>query len=302
MSRLTVTGAGGYLGGAVAAAAGDVRCVVRRPTAGLPGETCVIGDLQVEASRALAGSRAVVHLAAPNEVRTAADPRRAVAEATGTARAVAAACAALGVKRLVYVSTVHVYGAALAPGAVVDETTRPQPRQPYATARLASEEAIVGAAGDCEVVVLRLTNAVGPPPRPSVDRWTLVANDLCRQAAREATLRLRSSGLQWRDFIALPDVTRAVLAAADGLIRPGTFNLGSGVSVTVLDLAGMVADAAAHIGLPRPEVIRGTEGPAEAAPPFQVSVARLREEGFGPGASLEQALQETIDFCRRHAG
>lgn len=304
MTALTITGAGGYIGSAVAAAAIDaggegVRCVVRRPAPDLPGEVVQVRDLRAEAESALAGSGAVVHLAAPNEVRTAADPDGAVVDTIETARAVARACGTRGVKRLVYVSSVHVYGDALTAGTVIDEETPPHPRDRYAAARLSSEDEIRRWSGDSEVVVLRLTNAVGPPARPSVNRWTLVANDLCRQAARGGDLRLRSSGLQWRDFIPMSDVTRTILAAAQGQISAGTFNLGSGTPMTILQLTERVARAATRLGLGRPDVIPGPGGPAEATEPFYVSIERLAAEGFGPRGSLERELEDTIDFCRR---
>ena len=52
-------------------------------------------------------------------------------------------------------------------------------------------------------MILRLTNAVGAPADPSVDRWSLVANDLCPPGRADGRLALRSAGVQWRDFVAL---------------------------------------------------------------------------------------------------
>src|SRR5207247_7297531 len=93
--------------------------------------------------------------------------------------------------------------------------------------------------------VLRLTNGVGRPAAPEVERWSLVANDLCRQAATTGALRLRTDGLQWRDFVALDDVCRVVAAALDTRAVPaGTYNLGSGNPLTVRDLAELVQNAA----------------------------------------------------------
>ncbi len=51
------------------------------------------------------------------------------------------AIAAAGVRRLVYMSTMHVYGERIQGGAVLTEDMRPEPRATYAIARLASEHA-----------------------------------------------------------------------------------------------------------------------------------------------------------------
>ena len=62
------------------------------------------------------------------------------------------------------------------------------------------------------------SNAVGRAGcADAVDRWTLVANDLCRQAVTTGALALRTTGTQWRDFVALDDVVpRSSPHAVDG--------------------------------------------------------------------------------------
>src|SRR3546814_8649299 len=76
-----------------------------------------------------------------------------------------------------------------------------------------------------------------------LDRWTLVAADLCRSAVSTGELVLRSTGQQWRDFIGLADVVRAIAASTDPAKVPaGTYNLASGTSTTVRELAELVQD------------------------------------------------------------
>lgn len=302
MTVVAVTGAAGYLGGSVVTAAAEerslsVRPIVRSGCAWLPGEVVVVPDLVSGADAAVRGAAAVVHLAGANEVVAREEPDRAVGEAFSAARAVAEACSAHSVRRLVYVSTVHVYGASLQPGMVVDETALPQPRHAYAIARLACEHAVLTYSGATEVVVLRLTNGVGAPAHPAVDRWTLVANDLCRQAARGGPIRLLTPGTQWRDFVALADVARAVLAAASpGPLPPGVYNLGSGRSMTIRDMAELVAEEARAAGLGDLSI----EAPPATAPPeepYTVSVEKLARAGFRAVTPLRQAVAETLAFC-----
>jgi UDP-glucose 4-epimerase len=186
-------------------------------------------------------------------------------------------------------------------GALVDEALCPQPRSEYAIARLAAEHLIAAHCLDVSLVVFRLTNGVGPPVSPSVDRWSLVANDLCRQAVTSASLRLRSSGHQWRDFIALDDVVEVLLAAADpSTVDPGTYNLGSGRPMTVLDLAETVAREARRAGLGDLQVATMSSDPAPGPPPYRVSTAKLYGAGLGVGTAISSAIFETLEFCVRH--
>jgi UDP-glucose 4-epimerase len=300
---LAVTGAGGFLGSRLVAdlvAQGTpVRALVRLPVPWLGTEDQRAVDLLDPAARiaeALEGVDAVVHLAGHNEVVAAADPDGALAETALMGRHVIEAARAAGVGRVVYVSTIHVYGDRLAPGATVDESAAPAPHGPYAVARLAVEHLV---ADGPDPVVLRLSNAVGAPAHPEVDRWTLVAADLCRSAATTGALRLRSTGQQWRDFIGLADVVGAITAATDATRVPaGTFNLVSGRSTTVRALAELVQDRFEAATGQRPPL----EGPEPVEPdpaPYHLDPGRLAAHGVTAGQPLADSIDEIIALCRR---
>ncbi len=302
--RLVVTGASGYVGGRlVAAALGvgfEVRSVVRSDAPWVQGSVVRVESLQRDGDRAVEGADAVVHLAGANEIAARRDPVGTLASTVSASRAVAESCARSGVARLVYLSTVHVYGAALARGAVIDEEVTPAPISNYALARLQSEEEIKSCAGPTEVVILRLTNGVGPPVDPSVDRWSLVANDLCRQAVCGGSLKLASDGMQWRDFVALTDVDRILLAATDPKkLTAGTYNVGSGQPTRVRELADLIARLAPSLGLGA-ATVEAPPATSDAPLPYQVNVERLAVAGYRPTTPLETALSDTLSFCSEH--
>ena len=303
---IAITGAGGYIGSRLATAllGQPVRALVRQRVGWLPdaiqAEVDVASDSATLAED-FTGASAVVHLAGHNEVVAAVDPDRALAETVLASRRVADAAAAAGVRRLVYVSTVHVYGARIVDGAELDEEIPAEPRSTYAIARLASEHLLAqAAAAGVAVTVLRLTNAVGAPAHVDVNRWTLVASDLCRQAATEGSLTLRSSGEQWRDFVSLDDVCRILAACCQpGGPPPGTYNLGSGHSLTVLQLARLVQDAFEARTGQRPPL----HAPAHAGPrpdPWCIRVERLAKHGLTAESPLRDSIGELVAFCLEH--
>jgi UDP-glucose 4-epimerase len=286
----------------------SVRAVVREATPWLEVEQTVC-DLSTVDRGALAaecqGVDAVVHLAGENEDVAQRDPTSALSSTVTASMRVADAAREAGVQRIVYLSTVHVYGARIAPGAMLTEDMRPEPRSGYAVARLASEHMIAGLGGGAyDVVTLRLTNSVGAPQDPCVDRWSLVTNDLARQGAVAGRLSLRSAGVQWRDFVSLADVCSAISAAIGGerpALAPGTYNLGSGTSRTVLEVVGLIQDAferrtgvRPHLDAPAPPPEREREAP------YHVSVQRLTGCGVTAAAALEDAVDETVAFCLEH--
>jgi UDP-glucose 4-epimerase len=257
-------------------------------------------DLRTTSTRleaACEGAHAVIHLAGPNEVAAAKDPEGSLTDALQAAARVAEAATAAGVTRLVYLSTVHVYGAAIVEGATLSEETAPMPRAAYGIARLACEHLLATLASSTDVIALRMTNAVGAPADPTVERWSLVANDLARQAALTGALRLETHGMQWRDFLPLDDVCR-ILAGAAGPAGPpaGTYNLASGTPSTVRQVATLIQDSVERRTSERP-TLHAPDPPAVLPRSYRVATDRLRGAGWQAEGSLEAAVDQIVEFC-----
>jgi UDP-glucose 4-epimerase len=310
VSKVLITGAGGYIGGRLVdtflTGGWEVATVVREPAPRLRIKQTVCDlaeagtDLLAAASE---GAETIVHLAGEDELVGAREPAKALSATVVATERIAEACASAGVKRLVYLSTVHVYGARMTPGAMLTEELRVEPRSAYAISRLASEHVAAALAGSAyEVVILRLTNAVGAPDDPTVDRWSLVANDLCRQGAVQGRLELRSSGTQWRDFVALSAVCDGIAGASrahDPIVPPGTYNVGSGHSITVRGLAEMIQDEFERHTGKRPE-LRAPDAEADPLGPYRVCVERAARHGLRFDSPLADAVSETVRFCLEH--
>ena len=301
MTSVLVTGAGGYIGQRLthqlAADGVAVRALVRAPLQWPAGIEQVVGDLVVQpglAQEIARGVDVVIHLAGANEIATALEPGTAVSDTITAAERVASS----GAERVIYLSTVHVYGDALTPGALVGEDTAPSPTHPYAVARLACEKVFTHSG--LSALVFRVTNGVGPPWRPDVPRWSLVANDLCREGATTGRLTLRTPGVQWRDFIALRDIESALSALVrSSSFRAGIYNLGSGRSVTIRDLAGIVQDSFVGLGEPRPDLVAPAP-PPDPPGPYHVDITALELLGIRPQTPLRTAVDETVRFCLAH--
>jgi UDP-glucose 4-epimerase len=311
LRKVLLTGASGYVGGRLIghlqSAGWDVHGIVRDPAPTLGIEHTVCDLAFEEANGALAaaceGAESVIHLAGENEVVASAKPAEALASTVTATERVAEACARTEIRRLVYVSTVHVYGARISPGAELTEGMRVEPRAAYAISRLASEHVAAAMSGESyDLVTFRLTNSVGAPAHPAVNRWMLVANDLCREGALTGQLTLRSSGTQWRDFVSLSQVCSALALAADNGERPlppGTYNLGSGRATTVRTLAELIQDAFERETGERP-TLRAPDPEPDPPGPYHVSVERAARHGLRLARPLADAVAETVRFCLEH--
>lgn len=183
-------------------------------------------------------------------------------------------------------------------GAMYGECTRParedderRPLAPYGTSKLAGEEYLHtwNRLHGMRNVVCRLANVYGARQLPSLEGG-VIAIFLDRMRDGKPT-QIFGDGGQTRDFVYVKDVAAALLAAAsaDG----GVYNVGTGVSTSVLDLHRLCAHAA------------GVDAEPELAPPragdLRDSVldgTRAREElGWQPSRTLEQGLAETWEWA-----
>ncbi len=308
-----MTGGFGYLGGRLARALArttdyDVTLMTRRAVRpAMPESSATLigvdwtSDVALE--RACDGIDAVVHLAGMNATKCAIDPVAAL-EVNGLSTARLVRTAALQrVARFVYLSTAHVYGAALK--GFVDEHTCPEPRHPYATSHRAGED-VVRFAHDTGVIsgsVVRLSNSFGAPVDPDADCWSLVANDLCRRAVNSRCMVLRSSGTQRRDFIPVSEACRGIahlLTVPRSDLGNGVFNVGGSWAPTIIEMAELIATRVETVLGFRPQLARGSDCDSVGDPALEYCSKKLISTGYDVrrGALVEE-LDQLIAFCGR---
>lgn len=305
-----MTGAHGYVGGRLLAELSHdadvaVRAVDRHPVSAVRAREHIVCDLAADrdaARMACDGIDTVVHLAGVRDTAMKADQAAGLTDTIVATAHLAEAAASSSVERVVYLSTVHVYGDRIVEGALITEDLRPEPRGSYGISRLACEHLLAGRGRDFDLVIFRLTNSVGAPHHPDVNCWSLVVNDLCRQGALTDRLELHTAGVQWRDFIPLADVCRIIATSASTESpTPGSYNLASGQPRTVREMAHLVQDAFERCGAGRPKLVAPPLPPSRPAP-YTVSTHKLDAEGSSASVDIETAIEETVRFCLEHRG
>lgn len=242
----------------------------------------------------------VIHAAGMNAQDSAANPVAAL-EINGlaTARLVNASSRA-GVKRFIYLSTAHVYDTHLI--GTISEEACPRNLHPYATSHMAGENAVLGTSQHrkYKCIILRLSNAYGTPVDKEVNCWNLLVNDLCRQAVQTRKMVLRSSGLQYRDFIAMSEVCRVVEGLSSGdydSASHNVFNVGSGKSQSLLEMAHLIQQRCAMVLGFEPELSSKEIGAEEKNEIFEYQIVRLSKIGVTVGIDNGLEIDRLLQFC-----
>lgn len=247
--RVLITGASGYLGSRLARRLADdgvpLRATARRQC-GVVADQLAIPVEQLDVMGALPsfeGVETLVHCATPNDIDSSAEDAGLPLAVLGTRRLLDHAVAA-GVRRVVFLSTLQVYGTELA-GEITEETP-PRLEKPYGLNHLLGEEVCryFATAHGLDVVALRPSNVFGVPLVSTVDRWTLVPMCFVRDAMRDDALTLRSSGRQVRNFVSTAEVADLIARLiANFPSGYSIVNAASNWNTTVHEIATMVQEA-----------------------------------------------------------
>ena len=147
---------------------------------------------------------------------------------------------------VLYFSTFHVYGASYGH---ITENSPLEPRNDYAVTHLFGEEycRMYARTKGIPHIVVRPSNGYGAPKTAASTKWYLLLNDLCRAAFSDGWLVLRSDPAILRVFVWLGDVAAAVEALLERSDLAGrVFNISSGTSLSLGDVAGRVAAEASR--------------------------------------------------------
>jgi len=305
--RILITGGWGFIGGRLAQylqQAGHTVVLASRVLHNipewLPGAETVSINWQNTASmeQACEGADVIVHTAGMNAQDCSADPVAALAVNGSATEQLIQAAISRSVKRFIYLSSAHVYTNPLV--GLISDSTIPQNPHPYATSHLAGENALLNAVknGNIGGVVLRLSNAFGSPTHKDVNCWMLLVNDLCKQAVQTKGIELKSSGFQYRDFIPMQEVCRAICFLLEYNHVNGCFNLCSENSKTILDMAKLVQKRCYIVLNIQPHLITLPSEPGEHHEELYCEMTGLKNVGFQVIPHLTAELDALLVSCR----
>jgi nucleoside-diphosphate-sugar epimerase len=202
------------------------------------------------------------------------------------------AAAAVGARRLVFVST----GGALygEPEQVpVTEEATPNPASVYGTSKLAAEQylRLICERGGVELSIVRPGNVYGPAQDPDGEAGAVAI--FVAKMLRGEPVTIFGDGSQQRDYVYVADLVDTLVHAGAG--APATCLIGTGVLTSTREIFEQLATL---IGYER-EPLRAPERPGDIQRiAFDASQARELWE-WAPTTPLRDGLAQTVEWFRR---
>lgn len=191
----------------------------------------------------------------------------------------------LSIKKFVYAASSSCYG--IPDYYPTPETAQSGPQYPYALTKYLGEQIVMHWSKVYRVpaISLRLFNVYGPRARTSGSYGAVMGVFLAQMLAG-VPLTIVGDGQQRRDFTFVSDVINAFYAAAISNIRQDIFNVGSGNSRKVIDLAKMISDK---------ELVFVPKRPGEPDQTF-ADISKIQKHiGWKPLIDLEQGIARILE-------
>ncbi len=204
-----------------------------------------------------------------------------------------------GLKKFIYFSTAQVYGSLK--GNEVKEIHELSTQNSYGLTHHIGEMICEyynrNFKVDCRIV--RLSNSYGAPIFKNNNCWSLVVNDLCRMAFLKKKIVLKSDGTPLRDFIHGTDVCNGVQAIIETTEPHLTYNLSSGITLSILEIAEKIKDVFATRYQLELQIITSNRKNDEPALKYIINNSLIRSIGYIPLIDIEVGINDLFDFFER---
>jgi len=191
--------------------------------------------------------------------------------------------------KFIYLSSAAVYGN---PQSLpISEEHLPSPLSPYGFHKLQGEQLCLefSKVYGIPTASARIFSAYGPGIRRQV-MW-----DICHKAIFQDSITLQGTGQESRDFIHALEIAKALFIIANKAPMQGeVYNLGTGIEVTIAELAKLLLEALDYQGSLKFDGKISVGNPLN----WQAEITKIQALGFQPEVPLKQGVHTFANWCR----
>ncbi len=192
----------------------------------------------------LDGVTHVIHLAALNFSDSNKFPELAYSINYENTKRLMHSCIEKNINNFFYVSTVHVYGTPLE--GKLNEKSATNPSNTYSETHLLAENELVylNKKFNFNGTVIRLSNAVGPPINQLANCWSLLVNDICKEAIISGKIIIKSNKKISRDFVTITSFCNFIKFYINNtnLLEEDIYNFSSNKNIEIIEICNLVTD------------------------------------------------------------
>jgi UDP-glucose 4-epimerase len=255
--------------------------------------------LEEQLNEAMKGIDTLIHLAGPDAHTISKNPDSIILEHLELTGRLVHAAEVNDIKNIIYFSTIHVYGKNLK--GTITEATRPIPVHHFAKAHLEAESIIESQTKKVVSVIVRCSNSFGAPYFENEKCWKLIVNDLCKSVFQNGKLIINSSGQDYRNFISVDYVVRAIyhlLELNNEKEIHNIYNLGSSTTVRIIDMARRIQkELKASFDYECTIETNKTSIESNNVGSFIFSTKKMEELGFIPDYSGKE-IRSLLEQCK----
>ena len=251
------------------------------------------------------GKDIVIHLASLNSQKSAQDPAKAHEVNCLNSKKLLKSAISNKVKKIIYLSTIHVYGSPLK-GKLMENSIL-NPIHPYAKSHYDAEQLFVTAHKQklIESNIIRLSNSFGAPQNFEVDCWSLVINNFCLQAAKTNKIEINSKINTLRDFIPMTDTCESIFLLMKYKISHDeccVFNVGGNWQKTILQIAYLIKERYYTTQKKNIE-ISYKKNFINQSDSFYFNLEKIINKGFkiSDNKKIYKEIDSLISFCIKHS-
>jgi len=191
--------------------------------------------------------------------------------------------------KFIYLSSAAVYGNPYS--LPIKEEHLPSPISPYGFHKLQGEQLCLefSKVYGMATASTRIFSAYGPGIRRQV-MW-----DICHKAIFQDSITLQGTGQESRDFIHALEIAKSLFIIANKAPMQGeAYNLGTGIEVTIAELAELLLEALDYQGSLQ------FDGKVSVGNPlnWQADITKMQTLGFQPEVPLKQGVRTFANWCR----
>jgi len=198
-------------------------------------------------------------------------------------------------EKIIYASTSEVYGTALTEK--IDENHPLNPQSPYGASKAAADRlcyAYIQTYG-MNITIARNFNTYGPFQKDT--GYGAVISLFIKRALSDKPPIIYGPGNQTRDFMYIDDAVKAYELILESKKANGdVFNFGSGVEISITELANLITKLCGKNLSP----VHVEKRPGEVMRLCADTTKSQKVLGFKPGFTLEQGIKTYIDWFRKY--